>query len=104
MGYWLKMDNGQRTKIFANPFFSVMLATSVAFVVTVLAYLISPSVLAPAQGNGGPGAGSIELAVWFDRNGPFVLGVEILVMLVTGTLAMLTDPWFTARSKTKPPG
>jgi hypothetical protein len=80
-----------------------MLATSVAFVVTVLAYLVSPSVLAPAPADGGPGPGSIAIAFWIDRNGPLVLAVEFCVMLVTGVLAMLTDPWFTARSKTKPP-
>jgi hypothetical protein len=80
-----------------------MLATSVVFVATVLAYLISPWVLAPAPAAGEPGPGSIALALWFDRNGPLVLGVEFSVMLVTGVVAMLTDPWFTAQSKTKPP-
>jgi hypothetical protein len=80
-----------------------MLATSVAFVVTVLAYLVSPWVLDPARAVGEPGPGSIAMAVWFDRNGPLVLGIEFSVMLVTGVLAMLTDPWFTAQSKTRPP-
>jgi hypothetical protein len=90
-------------KIFANPFFTVMLATSVVFVLTVLAYLVSPSVLAPNPANPGPGPGSIAVALWLDRNAPMVLAVEFLVMLVTGVLAMVTDPWFSARPKTKPP-
>ena len=40
------------------------------------------------------GAPSHDLALWLDRQGPFVLGVEFVVMMVTGVLAMLTDDWF----------
>jgi hypothetical protein len=90
-------------KSFSNPFFNVMLATSVIFVVTVLAYLVSPAVLAPKPAEGGPGAGSMAMAQWFDRNGPMVLAIEFIVMLVTGVVAMVADPWFSVRSKTKPP-
>ena len=86
-----------------NPFFTVMLATSVVFVMTVLAYLFSPLVLVPNPARDGHGPGSIALALWFDRHGPMVLAVEFLIMLLTGVLAMLTDPYFSVRSKTKPP-
>ena len=41
------------------------------------------------------------LARWFDRHGPMALGVEIVVMLLAGVLAMVTDPWFSPRSKSK---
>ena len=40
---------------------------------------------------------------WLDRNGPLVLGAEIIVMLVTGVLAMVFDPWFSGRAEPKPP-
>ena len=37
----------RKREVFANPFFVVLMAASVVFVLTVLAYLISPSVLEP---------------------------------------------------------
>ncbi len=80
-----------------------MLVTSVAFVLTVLAYLVSPSVLHPAAANAAPARGSIAVAEWIDRNAPMTLAVEFVIMLVTGLVAMVTDPWFTARSNPKPP-
>jgi hypothetical protein len=93
----------RKREVFANPFFVVLMATSVAFVLTVLAYLISPAVLAPGPAKPLPSARSLAMAAWVDRNAPWVLAVEFTVMLVTGVMAMITDPWFTARSKTKPP-
>ena len=74
-----------------------MLIASTAFVVTALAYLVSPYV---AQRKGaGPGQGSLALAEWFDRRSPTALAIEFAVMLVSGLLAMVTDrppdgkPW-----------
>jgi hypothetical protein len=93
----------RKREIFANPFFAILLVASVVFVLTVLLYLASAGVLeskpdAPAQS-----ARSIAFGRWLDRNAPIALAVEILVMLGAGVMAMLLDPWFSARSKRKPP-
>lgn len=79
---------------FPNPFFVVLLAASTLFVVTCFAYLIAPTVLDQAKGRPGPPAPSARFATWIDRNGPVVLGVEFLVMLAAGALAMGTDRFF----------
>jgi hypothetical protein len=91
----------RRREIFANPFFEILLVTSTMFVLTVLGYLVSPYVLAPNPARRPPGAGSLALAAWFDRNGPLVLGMEFVVMLLAGILAMVTDPWFSPRSRSR---
>jgi hypothetical protein len=88
-------------EILSNPFFVILLATSVLFVMTVLGYLMSPFVIQPAPAARRPGPGSLKMAEWFDRNGPLTLGVEFAVMLVAGILAMATDSWFSARAKLK---
>ena len=93
----------RRREVFANPFFVVLMATSVVFVITVLAYLISPAVLEPGPANPAPGAGSLMAAAWLDRNAPWLLAVEFAVMFLTGVLAMVTDPWFSPRAKPRPP-
>jgi len=93
----------RKREIFANPFFTVMMATSVVFVLTVLAYLVSPSVLQPAVAGAAQARSSVAVALWLDRNAPTALAVEFVIMLVTGLVAMMTDPWFTTRSKPKPP-
>jgi hypothetical protein len=92
-----------KREVFANPFFVVMMAASVVFVLTVLAYLISPAVLEANPAKPPPSAQSLAMAAWVDRNAPWVLAVEFAIMLVTGVLAMVTDPWFTPRPKPKPP-
>jgi hypothetical protein len=92
-----------RREVFANPFFVVLMATSVVFVITVLGYLIGPSVLERGRVNPPPGAGSLAAAAWLDRNAPWVLAVEFAIMLLSGVLAMATDPWFSPRAKPKPP-
>jgi hypothetical protein len=92
-----------KREVFANPFFVVLMAASVVFVLTVLAYLISPAVLEADPAKAPPSAGSRAFAAWVDRNAPWVLAVEFVIMLLSGVLAMVTDPWFTPRSKPKPP-
>jgi hypothetical protein len=94
----------RKREIFANPFFAILLALSVVFVLTVLAYLSSTWVLDPDPLGARRSSRSIAFAEWLDRNAPIVLGLEILAMLGTGVLAMVLDPWFSARSKPKPPG
>ncbi len=94
-------DPARRREVFSNPFFVVLLGTSVLFVLTIFGYLVSPSIIVPDAARPRPGPNSVALARWFDRNGPLILGIEFLVMLVSGVLAMLTDPWFSPRSKSK---
>jgi hypothetical protein len=93
----------RKREIFANPFFAILLAASVVFVLTVLAYLSSAWVLDPKPGAPPRDPRSIAFAEWLDRDAPMVLGCEILIMLGTGVLAMVFDPWFSARAKPKPP-
>ena len=50
IGSWVEREmtaEPRKREVFANPFFVVMMVASVAFVLTVLAYLISPAVLEP---------------------------------------------------------
>jgi hypothetical protein len=103
-GRWeesVKAGQTRKREILANPFFVILLATSTLFVVTVLGYLVSPYVLAPAPARGQPGTMSAALAVWLDGHGPRVLGIEFLIMLLSGVLAMATDPWFSPRSRSR---
>ena len=80
------MDKSVRAR--TNPFYVLLLAVSTLVVVTALAYLVSPSVLARAPRGGSPAA------EWLDRHGPLALGIEFAVMLVSGILAMATDRLF----------
>jgi hypothetical protein len=96
--------SSRKREVFANPFFVVLMATSVVFVLTVLAYLISPKVLEPGPEGPPVMPGSRALAAWVDHNAPWVLAIEFGIMLVSGVVAMATDPWFSPRSKPKPLG
>jgi hypothetical protein len=96
-------EQRQRREVFANPFFVLLMGASVLFVLTVLAYLVSPYVLSPKDGKPAPGAGSLAMAAWLDRNAPVILAIEFLVMLAAGILAMATDAWFSPRSRPKRP-
>jgi hypothetical protein len=91
----------RRSEILSNPFFVILLGTSALFVLTVLGYLVSPYVLMPNPAHQPRSAGSIAMADWFDRHGPLTLGIEIVVMLVAGVVAMATDSWFSSRSKSR---
>ena len=88
------MTDRPEKKLFPNPFYVVLLVASTLFVVTALAWLVVPSVLEQAPlANGG----AVDLVRGLDRNGPLALGVEFIVMLASGALAMLTDRWFPER-------
>ena len=78
--------------VFANPFYFGLMVVSTLFVVTALGYLVAPNVI--SQGPEQRGETSRAFANWLDRHGPVILGIEFLVMLVTGILAMATDDWF----------
>src|SRR5262249_32461105 len=86
-------------KLFPNPFYVVLLLASTLFVLTTLLYLVSATVQERAGRAGvAPKPGSLAFAGWFDRNGGLALGVEFVVMLVCGLLAMATDRWFPERA------
>jgi hypothetical protein len=87
-----------------NPFYVLLLVASGLFVVTIMAYLVSPLVGEPAAG--GAAARPVRgPAAWIDRTAPTALGVEIAVMIATGLLAMATDRWFAPPpQRPKPPG
>jgi hypothetical protein len=87
----------RKLEVFANPFFVILLATSVVFVLTVLAYWVSMSILEPPPVRRPPGPASLALAKWLDANAPWALAVEFVVMLFSGITAMLTDRWFSPR-------
>lgn len=93
----------RKREVFANPFFVVLMIASVVFVFTVLAYLISPSVLEPDPAQPLPTARSTAMAEWIDRNAPWLLAVEFVIMLVAGVVAMLTDRWFSPTKKPHSP-
>jgi hypothetical protein len=77
-------------RLFPNPFYALLLVVSTCFVVTILGYLVAPTVHGQAGGAGRPGG----LADWLERRGPAALGVEFAVMLAAALLAMATDRWF----------
>jgi hypothetical protein len=99
------MGDRPRKALFPNPFYLLLLVASTVFTVTVLGYLIGPSIEQRAldrPGAGRPGPGSLALAEWLDRSGPWVLGVEFGVMLASGLLAMATDRWFAPKPPRRP--
>ena len=93
--------SSRKNPLFTNPFFAALLVVSTLFVLTILIYLVAaygwPSER-PDQGTNAP-----AFAAWMDRKAPLILGVEFLVMLATGILAMSTDDWFSGRSSPGPP-
>lgn len=82
----------RKNPLFTNPFFATLVVVSVLFVLTTLAYLAAPAVINPRPEP--QGEASRSFALWLDRNGSFILGVEFVIMLAMGVLAMLTDDWF----------
>jgi hypothetical protein len=82
----------RKNPVFANPFYVGLLVVSTLFVLTVLGYLVAPNVIKPGPAH--RGETSRAFATWIDRHGPLILGIEFLVMFVSGVLAMATDDWF----------
>lgn len=96
------MADRPRKPLFPNPFYFVLLIASTLFVMTALAYVVSPWVGADAAGvrqAAKAGSASQALADWLDRNGPLALGIEFVLMLIFALLAMATDHWFPAKVK-----
>jgi hypothetical protein len=95
---------GGGKRLFPNPFYVLLLAASVLFVLTTFGYLVAPLVHVQA---GAAGADARGPAAWLDRNAPTALGAEFAVMLAAGLLAMATDRWFPAKpapTRKDPPG
>lgn len=100
------MADRPQKPLFPNPFYVVLMLTSTLFVVTALAYVVSPYIGVDANGvrqAARPGVSSLALAAWLDRNGPMALGVEFALMLVFGLLAMATDQWFPSKAQQSGP-
>jgi len=87
----------RKLEVFTNPFFVILLFASVLFVLTALGYCVSMYVLQPDPGRGPIAERSLAFAKWLDRDAPWALAVEFLVMLVSGITAMATDRWFSPR-------
>ena len=88
-----------RKRLFPNPFYVALLVTSTLFMMVVLAYLVGPMVMgmvveARAAGDQAAGAGALGLTLWLDRQGPLLLAILFVAMLISGVLAMATDRWF----------
>jgi hypothetical protein len=80
-----------------NPFYAVLVLASTLFVITALAYVVSPYTV--ARDESGPGRdGGASASRLIDEYGPTALGIEICVMLSSGVLAMVTDRRFSGGS------
>ncbi len=91
------MTDRTAKKLFPNPFYVLLLVASTFFIVTVLAYLIVPTVVTQADQTAGQkhaAAGAVRWLESFDRNAPMALAVECVVMVAAACLAMATDRWF----------
>jgi hypothetical protein len=80
--------------LYPNPFYVLVVLAGTAFVVTALGWLAAPMIQQKAKQPGGPAAGSLALAAWFDRWSPTALTIELVVLIVASGLAMLADRWF----------
>jgi hypothetical protein len=86
-----------RRSPFANPFFLLLTLVSTAFVMTALAYLVGPMVVAKSADDPGliaENAATPGLLAWLDRHAPTLLAGQIIAMAVLCVLSMLTDGRF----------
>lgn len=77
-----------------NPFYVLLVLVSTGFVVTCLGYLVAPMMLQQVPAGQEKGPGTLILADWLDRHGPAALGIEFGLMLASGVLAVVVDPFF----------
>jgi hypothetical protein len=97
----LEMPSPPAKRNFPNPFYVLLLAASTLFVVTIFVYLLSPVLREQAARGALPrnaGEPVPSPADWIDRHAPLALGVEFVVMLIAGLLAMATDRWFAPKA------
>ncbi len=91
----------RKNPVLANPFYVILMVVGTLFVITALGYLVVPYVLeggpVPELGRVPQGPASRAFAAWLDRHAPFILGLEFVVMLISGVVAMITEDWFIGR-------
>lgn len=91
------MPPNPRNVQFPNVFYVILLAASTLFVMTSLAWLVTPAIRDISEQDRASGISgrvderSLALGEWIDRNAVNLLTGEFGVMLVTGMLAMGTD-------------
>lgn len=88
------MATPARKPLYPNPFYVLVVLAGVAFVVTAMGWLVAPMIQQKAKNPGGPGPASLAVAAWFDRWSPTAITIELVVLIVSGGLAMLADRWF----------
>ena len=91
------MATPARKPLYPNPFYVLVVLAGVAFVVTTMGWLVAPMIQQKARNPGAgaaPGAGSLAVAAWFDRWSETAIAIELVVLIVSGGLAMLADRWF----------
>ena len=100
------MPPNPRNVKFPNGFYVVLLLTSTIFVMTCMAWLVTPAVRQISQEDKTSGTAikrvddrSLALGDWIDQNAIKLLTVEFSVMLVTGLLAISLDTWTENRKK-----
>lgn len=91
------MPPNPRNVKFPNAFYVLLLVTSTLFVMTALAWLVTPTFRQISDQDRASGITgrvderSLALGDWIDRHAVTLLTVEFTVMLVAGMLAMGTD-------------
>jgi hypothetical protein len=99
------MPPSPRNVKFPNAFYVLLLATSTVFVMTALAWLVTPALRQISDEDRAKGVAarvderSLKLGDWIDRNAVTLLTGEFGVMLVTGMLAMGTDSLWERRQQ-----
>jgi hypothetical protein len=92
----------RKNPVLANPFYVGLMVLGTLFVVTVMAWLVSAHELALDSQRVAERAlpprheGMRTFASWLDRHGPLIVGIEFVLMLAAGVLAMVTEDWFMA--------
>jgi hypothetical protein len=100
------MSDQPAKRLFPNPFYLVLLVASASFVLTILAYLVAPTVESGAlriEVDPDEPVGPARALQWFQGRAPLILAVECGAMFVFGVLAMATDRWFSPSTPGKPP-
>jgi hypothetical protein len=94
------MSRSIKKSTFSNPFYVLLLVVSLAFTATCFAYLAGPNAYRRAQRDPASAGNSrsLALASWLNDWGPTVLAVQLAIMIGSGTLAMVTDHWFSKGS------
>lgn len=99
------MPPDPRNVKFPNAFYVLLLVTSTLFVMTALAWLVTPTIRQISDQDRASGIEgrvddrSLALGDWIDRHAITLLTGEFAVMLVAGMLAMGTDSLWERQSQ-----